>query len=105
MKRAVRLAITGVLVSVLLAGVVLGVMYVRFGREIPRHTEAGDPAAYTLGVWEGMLAVFEGDAAFPMKLYEVAVASLPADEQARLREGISVNSADELQRLLEDYTS
>ena len=105
MKRVLHLVITSVLVCVLLAGVVLGVMYVRFGREIPRYTEEGNTAAYTLGVWEGRLAVFEGEAAFPMKLYEVAVASLPTAEQDRLREGVGVNSLEELQQLLEDYTS
>lgn len=105
MKKAVRLVILGVAAAAVLATVILAVMYVRFGRSMPRKTEDGTPAAYTLGVWEGRLAVFEGEAAFPMKLYEVAVISLPQDEQQRLREGIAVNDLRELQLLLEDYTS
>lgn len=105
MQRTVRLVVLAVAVSAVLAACVLAVMYVKYGREIPRTTERGETAVYTLGVWEGQLAVFEGAAPFPMKLYEVSVSSLPPDEQARLQNGIAVANAGELQRLLEDYTS
>lgn len=105
MQRTVRLVILGVAAAAVLATCTLAILYVQYGREIPRVTDTGGDAAYTLGVWEGQLAVFEGTAAFPMKLYEVSVASLPETEQQKLRDGISVASEGELQVLLEDYTS
>lgn len=105
MQRTVRLVILGILTVVVLATVVLSVMYVQYGREVPRQTEDGEAAVYTLGVWEGRLAVFEGTAAFPMKLYDVAIATLPPAEQQKLLKGIAVQTAGELQLLLEDYTS
>ena len=105
MRQTVRLVILAIAVSAVLASCALAVLYVRYGRQISRVTENGEAAAYTLGVWEGKLAVYEGGAAFPMKLYEVSVSSLPPEEQQRLQDGISVASAGELQRLLEDYTS
>lgn len=56
-------------------------------------------------MFDGKLAVFEGDSRFPMKLYDVAIAALPQDEQTRLSAGIPVSDAGALERLLEDYTS
>lgn len=105
MRQTVRLVILGVAAAAVLATCTLAILYVQYGRVVPRTTDSGETAAYTLGVWEGQLAVFEGEAAFPMKLYEVSVASLPAPEQEKLRQGISVENARELQVLLEDYTS
>ena len=105
MNKTVRLIILAITAAAVLATCVLAILYVRYGREINRRTASGAPAAYTLGVWEGQLAVFEGDAAFPKKLYDVPISSLPPLEQQKLKEGISVQSTDELQILLEDYTS
>ncbi len=105
MRQTVRLVILGVATATVLATVILAVLYVQYGRQIPRTTKDGTPAMYTLSQWQGQLAVFEGEAAFPMMLYEVPIASLPADEQEKLKDGIAVASAKELQLLLEDYTS
>ena len=105
MNRTVRLIILAIAAAVVLATCVLAILYVRYGREIDRRTDSGTPAAYTLGVWEGQLAVFEGDAPFPQKLYDVPISALPPAEQQKLKAGIAVATADELQVLLEDYTS
>lgn len=105
MNKTVRLIILAIAAAAVLATCVLAVLYVRYGREVDRHTDSGAKAAYTLGVWEGQLAVFEGGAPFPQKLYEVPISSLPPAEQEKLKAGISVANIDELQVLLEDYTS
>ena len=104
MNKTVRLIILAIAAAAVLATCVLAVLYVRYGREIDRRTDDGTPA-YTLGVWEGQLAVFEGTAAFPQKLYDVPISSLPIPEQQKLKAGIAVEDADALQVLLEDYTS
>lgn len=105
MNKTVRLIILAIAAAAVLATCVLAILYVRYGREITRYTDNGTPAAYTLGVWEGQLAVFEGTAAFPQKLYDVPISSLPIPEQQKLKAGIAVEDADALQVLLEDYTS
>ena len=105
MKQTVRLIILAITAAAALATCVLAILYVRYGRDAARQTADGAPAAYTLGVWEGQLAVFEGDAAFPQKLYDVPVSALPPNEQEKLKSGIAVATVDELQVLLEDYTS
>lgn len=87
-----------------LATGVCAFVYLRFVRT-EEPPVAAETAAYTLGVFDGKLAVFEGDSRFPMKLYDVAIAALPQDEQTRLSAGIPVSDAGALERLLEDYTS
>lgn len=103
-KRTWRILVLAMAVSVTIAVGVLAFLYVRFGRGISSPV-APERAAYTLGVWEGQLAVFQGDNAFPQQLYEVSVAALPRVEQERLKNGIAVENEAELLRLLEDYTS
>ncbi len=58
-----------------------------------------------LGVWDGRVALFEGENAEPIEVYEVVVATLPPEEQQRLQNGIPVESDDRLSELLENYTS
>lgn len=100
-----RSVVLAIAVSAVLASGVLAFLYIRYGREARPAPVSDSAAQYTLGVWEGQLAVFEGTAAFPVKLYDVAVAALPVAEQQRLQTGITVTTAGELQALLEDYTS
>lgn len=65
------------------------------------------PAAprYYLGVWEDKLALFLPDSQTPDDVYDVYIATLPEEEQQRLRERIPITDEVELARLLEDYTS
>lgn len=60
---------------------------------------------YRLGVWQGRVAVFEGESAQPASVLDTPVASLPAPDQQSLEAGIPVYSREELAGLLEDYGS
>lgn len=62
-------------------------------------------ATYTLGVWEGRLALFLSGSDAPDEVYDVFIASLPEEEQAKLAQGIPVPDQPTLERMLEDYTS
>ncbi len=70
-------------------------------RAVTQPTEAPQQV---LRVWEGQLALFDG-AEEPSEVYEVAVASLPPEEQQRLSEGIVIESEEMLAALLDNYTS
>ncbi len=67
-------------------------------------TQPTASAQQTLCVWDGKLALFDG-ADEPIEVYEVAVASLPPEEQERVREGITIESEEMLATLLDNYTS
>ena len=61
--------------------------------------------AYILSVYEGYVAVFENGAGEPLTVLETRIASLPQTEAERLINGIAAESAEALQRLIEDYCS
>lgn len=60
---------------------------------------------YTLSVYDGRIAVFENSDSQPIEVFDVYVSSLPYNEQVELRNGLTAADRDELQRLIEDYTS
>lgn len=58
-----------------------------------------------LGVYRGRLALWKGDDPQPCKIFPYSVAALPDDQRQALERGIQINSAKELDRLLEAYLS
>ncbi len=98
MGTAIRMTILALAAGGVVATCTLAVIQ---GQQQP----AKSPPAYTIGVWEGQLAVFEGENGYPKQLLEVEVAGLPKEEQERLKQGVSVETEQQLYLLLEDYTS
>lgn len=88
-------------VSVLLAALILWVV-LRF--VLPADGRSGPAPAYTIGEWEGQVAVFERDQTFPRQVFDMAVADLPPELQERVRRGVPAEDEDRLSVLLEDYT-
>lgn len=105
MRQTMRLVILSLAVSAVLATGILSFLHLKYGDLEPTAPKLIEQETYTVGVWEGKLALFESSAEFPVKLYDVAITSLPPEEQQRLRTGITVRSDGELEMLLEDYTS
>ncbi len=60
---------------------------------------------YTIGTWQGYVAVFEREDDYPMQIFDTAVATLPAEQRAHVERGIPVKHAEELYSILEDYTN
>lgn len=60
---------------------------------------------YTVGVYNGKLAVFEQSNDTPTDVYDVAIDDFPEADRILLAKGIPANSQAELQTILEDYTS
>ena len=96
-----------ILLSVLLLSVTAIVVLLLVGGKeaVPVEPPVSQAALYTIGVWEGQLAVFQSGEPEPDSVYDVFVATLPAEEQTRLEQGIPVYSEEQLTSLLEDYTS
>ena len=88
-------------VSFTLAAVILFVLFRFF---LPSIGSAATPAPFTIGEWEGQVAVFEGDMSFPRQVFEVFVDALPEEQRRQVREGVPVDTEAELSVLLEDYT-
>jgi hypothetical protein len=60
---------------------------------------------YTLKQYGNLIGIFKGDEKKPMRIIEIDVSSLPYNDQDLLKEGIGVNSEQELLKLIEDYDS
>ncbi len=69
------------------------------------ETPVKSETAYTLGIYEGKLALFMNESRYPLKIYEVSARTLPEFDQTRLAEGIEIFSEEQLFSLIEDFTS
>lgn len=56
-----------------------------------------------LGTWKGYVALFDRGAQEPRMIYPRPVASLPAEDQAALEDGIVIRNQDQLEQALEKY--
>lgn len=68
-------------------------------------TQPPASARWTVGVWQGRVAVFEGDSADPVRVMETPVSALPEVDRRALEAGIPVDDPVVLAGLLEDYGS
>ena len=69
---------------------------------VPEVTEAAFPQ--TLCIRDGRLLRLSADGVL-LERYDVAVLSLPVEEQQRLAQGIRIGSEEELAGMLENYLS
>ena len=60
---------------------------------------------YRVSVFNGKLAVFDGDSKMPYKVYDKYVNTLPESDIKLLTDGIKINSVTELMKIIEEYTS
>lgn len=58
---------------------------------------------YTVGIYNGRVAVFSGNDAEPVSICDVYAAALPEADRQKLAEGIPVPDEKALHDLLEDY--
>lgn len=69
----------------------------------PTDTVSAAPASYRAGVQDDRLVIYtEGE---PVLVTEILVSTLPAADQKRLRQGITLADEIALAKLLEDYGS
>ena len=62
-------------------------------------------AVYLLGVHEGKIALWSGDDPDPIQVFPYRVSLLPKKEREMLKEGIQVETLEELYQLAEAYLS
>ena len=62
-------------------------------------------AGYLLGEYNGRVSVLSPDTREPEMIFDIFVRTLPDADQQLLRQGIRVDTYEELTRLIEDYIS
>lgn len=60
---------------------------------------------YIIKEYQGKIAIFEDDITTPYAIYDTYTSVLPETDRQKLKEGILVKDKDELQKVIEDYTS
>ena len=101
MSEIKRMVLWAVVIALLLSAVSLFVLF-RF--YLPPKESRASNAPFTIGTWEGQVAVFERGQDFPRQVFEVYVNALPEEQRRRVLEGIPVEDETRLSILLEDYT-
>ena len=60
---------------------------------------------YTVKVYQGKVAIFNNKSNLPLNIFDTYVSTLPQHDRMLLEEGITIENTEELQRIIEDYTS
>ncbi len=87
---------------------VLGVLFVTLDKDMQEKVIENPYLMddyYTLSEYKGKIAVFKNQESIPIDIYDVYVSTLPQHDRTLLEQGIKIETPEELQRLIEDYTS
>lgn len=60
---------------------------------------------YTVTEYQGKIAVFKNADTIPIDVYDSYISHLPEHDRQLLKKGIRTESTQELQKIIEDYTS
>lgn len=71
----------------------------------PSPSQPEEAAGYLLGEYGGRVSVLSPATREPEMIFDIFVRTLPDADQELLREGIRVETYEELTRLIEDYIS
>lgn len=105
MNRTIVLRISAIAAGILLTG---GLLFLFYTLRIPADTSNEVSSAaiqYILREYDGKLAVYKAGESTPSRILDMETRLLPSYDQGLLRAGIEVSSPEELNQLLEDYTS
>ncbi len=87
-----------------LFAVVLLCIYLPTKSTAPQNENLTVSDKYTVREYEGQIAVFSDDSELPVKVFDTSVANLPQCDRELLELGITVETPEELQKLIEDFT-
>lgn len=100
----------GVLVTVALLFALTAVITISGNKKleqpsIEQQVLQSDTQRYILKDYNGRLAVFYETSDVPNEIFEIYTRSLPKEDGEKLKDGILIIGANELSKVLEDYTS
>lgn len=81
----------------------IGIHYGGASTSRPQYAEEG--TRYIVREYDNMIAVFEEGSDVPSRLLNINVSTLRKEDRLRFRQGIAVDSLDELAQLEEDFCS
>ena len=96
-----------IIFAVLLAFIVVGFLFSKLQKgNIPQKEETTTIIEYYIvSEYNGQIAVFIPNNKTPVKVYDAYISTLPQKDQELLKEGVRAENVNELQLIIEDYTS
>ena len=88
--------------------VIIGVLFVTLDKDLDEKVVENPYLIndyYTMSEYKGKIAVFRNNESVPLDIFDVYVATLPQHDRVLLERGIQIETPEELQKLIEDYTS
>lgn len=73
-------------------------------QELPQNPYISVENYYTVSEYQGKIAVFKNKDKIPFEIYESYVETFPEHDRELLKKGIRVETAEDLQKVIEDYT-
>lgn len=73
--------------------------------ENPTTQQTEKKKMYSVKEYNGLVAVFDAESGFIVKITDTYVSSLPNDDRKKLSEGIKIDDDEKLRKLLEDLCS
>ncbi|MBE6828443.1 MAG: hypothetical protein E7514_07560 [Ruminococcaceae bacterium] len=95
-------AVTAVLTLVITAAVLISF---NLASKDDQSVETTASPLYTLGVYDGRVALYKRNFSMPVEIYDVYLDTLPEADRGLIENGIYAYSDEEAERLIEDYTS
>lgn len=87
---------------------VFGVLFVMLNKDFDEKVIENPYIAeeyYTVTEYRGKIAVFKNSESVPVDIFDVYVSTLPQHDRTQIEEGIRIETPEELQKIIEDYTS
>ncbi len=84
------------------------VLFFNLSNEVNVEAQQQTPKSnvyYLVSEYEGKIAVFKNDSTIPFEIYDTYISSLPRHDRLLLEKGIHASTKQELQDIIEDYTS
>jgi len=107
LQKILKRCILGVLCALMLVVLVAALALQAGDGDTHAATEVQQAATpkYVFSQYEGRLALYERGYTMPVEIYDVYLQNFPPDEQERLTAGIPAETDEEIQKIIEDYTS
>ena len=84
----------------------IGTLFVNLNKDVEKYESDNiQQDIFTVKEYEGKIAVFKNDDSKPTTIYDSYISLLPESDRIRLQKGITVDNTNDLQKIIEDYTS
>ncbi len=84
----------------------IGTLFVNLNKDVENYEKENiQKEIFIIKEYEGKIAVFKNEDSKPTTVYDSYISLLPESDRIRIQKGITVDNTNDLQKIIEDYTS